>query len=103
VGVRCKLPARSYSQWHPLVWITGGGTLLRGGAPQLTGLGGPAGPVGPVGTTDRPYMGMDPSDPTTYVRQYRPVAGMVAVLNFDGAAPQQAQTVKGPKRWRGLK
>ena len=34
------------------------------------------------------YAGMDPSDPSTYVRAWRPVPGMVARLNFDGAQVQ---------------
>src|SRR5271156_6500923 len=34
------------------------------------------------------YAGMDPSSPATYVRPWRPVPGMIAYLNFDGAAPQ---------------
>jgi hypothetical protein len=45
---------------------------------------------------------MDPSDPITWVRQYAPRPGMVALLNFDGAKPQDAQTVSKAKRsrWR---
>jgi hypothetical protein len=31
---------------------------------------------------------MDPSDPLTYVRPWNPQPGMIAYLNFDGAAMQ---------------
>jgi hypothetical protein len=34
------------------------------------------------------YKGMDPSDPSTYVRAWNPAAGMVGYLNFDGAQLQ---------------
>jgi hypothetical protein len=53
---------------------------------------GPAGPVGPT-PGGLSYNGMDPSDPTTYVRQYNPQPGMIARLNFDGAMPNRTQTV----------
>jgi hypothetical protein len=89
---------RRYGQWHPVVCATPAGTLLRGGVPDFVPLGGgPFGPVGPVGTTDHPYTGMDPSDPVTWTRPYRPVAGMVAWLNFDGAVPNVTQTTGGPR------
>ena len=66
----------------------------------LAPLYGPTGLVGPVGSTDHPYVGMDPSDPITWVRPYRPRPGMVALLNFDGAKPQDGQAVSsGRKRW----
>jgi hypothetical protein len=46
---------------------------------------------------------MDPSDPATYVRPYRPARGMIAWLNFDGARPNVTQTTGGPRRsWSGL-
>jgi hypothetical protein len=100
VGVNCRLRPRGYGMWHPLVWIDGGQPIIRGGAMALAPLYGPSGLVGPVGSTDHPYTGMDPSDPVTWVRPYRPVPGMVAQLNFDGAKPQDAQTVSsGRRRW----
>ena len=40
------------------------------------------------------YNGMDPSDPATWPRPYDPQPGMIAQLNFDGAA-RQAQTPTG--------
>lgn len=46
-------------------------------------LGGPAGPVSRGKGSDLTYNGMDPSDRSTWVRPYRPVAGMIAYLNFD--------------------
>jgi hypothetical protein len=100
VGVNCRLGPRTYGRWHPLVWIDGGQPLIRGGAMALAQMYGPTGLVGPVGSTDHPYAGMDPSDPVTWVRPYRPVPGMVDLLNFDGARPQDAQTISsGRKRW----
>jgi hypothetical protein len=47
-----------------------------------------------VGPGAQPFKGMDPSDPTTYVRPWRPAPGMVAYLNFDGAA-RQGETEMG--------
>lgn len=83
---------RTYHQWHQ----HGHGSplgLLRGGVPSFSRGSGPAGPVGPVGTTDRPYVGMDPTEPATWVRPYRPAPGMIGWLNFDGAAPNPGQVI----------
>jgi hypothetical protein len=81
-----------YHRWHP--WASGSPIgLARGGVMSVTRMSGPAGPVGPVGTSDRPYVGMDPSDPSTYVRPYRPAPGMVAWLNYDGAMPNPGQVI----------
>ena len=66
---------------------------LPGGAPAVTG---PL-PVAVPGT-DTPFAGMDPSNPLTYVRPWRPVAGMIAYLNFDGAQAQAAQPTGGLQR-----
>jgi hypothetical protein len=85
---------------HPLVWMTGGGPLLRKGTVPLVTMYGPAGIVGPVGATDHPYMGMDPSDPTTWTRPYNPQPGMIGQLNFDGAKPREEQTQLQRKRQR---
>ena len=53
----------------------------------------------PVGdNAGQPYLGMDPSDPVTWVRPYNPQPGMVALLNFDGAK-HQAYTPTG-QVWR---
>ena len=46
------------------------------------------------------YAGMDPSDPSTWVRTWNPAPGMISFLNFDGAAmsgrtPTQLQ--RGPQ------
>lgn len=103
MGVACKPAARTYGQWHAPVWIDGGGHWRqRGGAVPLATMYGPAGLVGPVGSTDHPYVGMDPSDPVTWVRQYNPVPGMIGYLNFDGAAPNDGQVISGkPRSWRG--
>jgi hypothetical protein len=79
--------------WHP-VQVSFEGDLIRGGALTLQIPRGPAGPVGPIPGTDLPYYGMDPSDPKTYVRPYRPAAGMIGYLNFDGAQPNPAGGVQ---------
>ena len=83
-----------YHRWHP--WGHGSPTgLQRGGSVQLAAMYGPSGLVGPVGSTDHPYVGMDPSDPVTWVRPYNPAPGMISYLNFDGAQPNQTQTTGG--------
>ena len=49
------------------------------------------------------YKGMDPSDPLTYVRPWNPQPGMIAQLNFDGAALQgttPTQLQRGPQQRR---
>jgi hypothetical protein len=35
-----------------------------------------------------PYVGLDPSNPATWARPYNPQGGMIAFLNFNGAAAQ---------------
>ena len=96
---------RTYSAWHPVVsevprarGIRSGGAVRIGFPRRLSvELGQPAGPVVQPGT-DHPYAGMDPSDPVTYTRPYRPAPGMIAWLNFDGAKPNVTQTTGGPPR-----
>jgi hypothetical protein len=46
------------------------------------------------------FKGMDPSNPVTFVRQWNPAPGMIAFLNFDGAAMQErtpTQLQRGPQ------
>lgn len=46
------------------------------------------------------FKGMDPSDPLTYRRAWNPQPGMIAFLNFDGAAMQgrtPTQLQRGPQ------
>jgi hypothetical protein len=84
--------AQTYHRWHP--HATGHPIgLLRGGAVAFSRGSGPAGPVGPVGTTDRPYVGMDPTDRATWVRPWNPQPGMIGWLNFDGACPNPGQVI----------
>jgi hypothetical protein len=45
-------------------------------------------PQGPLGPNSTPWCGMDPSDPNTWVRPWRPQPGMIGYLNFDGAQIQ---------------
>jgi hypothetical protein len=54
-------------------------------------------PMG-VGLNGQPFLGMDPSAPSTWVRPYNPQPGMVARFNFDGAAAQAYTPMGGT--WR---
>jgi hypothetical protein len=51
----------------------------------------------------QPFAGMDPSDPTTYVRPWNPADGMIGRLNFDGARMQDytdmGQVWSNPASW----
>jgi hypothetical protein len=95
---------RRYARWHPHVHVTSGGTIHRRGAPALSMAAGPAGIVRQPGT-DLPYQGMDPSDPNTWVRPYRPRPGMISFLNLDGAVPNPTGGVQRGRQphlfWRG--
>lgn len=44
------------------------------------------------------FMGMDPSDPLTWVRPWSPQPGMIAYLNFDGARLQERTPTGGVQR-----
>jgi hypothetical protein len=44
------------------------------------------------------FKGMDPSDPATYTRVWAPQPGMIAYLNFDGAAIQERTPTGGNQR-----
>jgi hypothetical protein len=76
----------------PWVELPPGPRMTLGPSAAVVPLGGPAGPAGPT-ANGRSYNGMDPSDPTTYVRPYNPQPGMIGRLNFDGAMPNRTQTV----------
>jgi hypothetical protein len=85
---------------HPVIAITGGfptrpcnGYSARM-APRPFNLSGPS------------YKGMDPSDASTWVRQWNPQPGMIAQLNYDGAAVQDrtpTQLQRGPQQRRPRK
>lgn len=84
---------RQYGYRHPLISVSGHAGMQRGGtvgmAPMM------ADDTGPV------YKGMDPSDPLTWVRPWSPQPGMIAQLNFDGAALQSrtpTQLQRGTQR-----
>jgi hypothetical protein len=84
----------TYGEDHPAVTVSDSfraGRPMPGGSLVLW-----PGPVGLEG--DQPYLGMDPSAPSTWVRPYNPQPGMVARLNFDGAK-YQADTPMGGT-WR---
>jgi hypothetical protein len=73
---------RNWGYRQPLPHVTTTGDIIRGGHVTISpGLFG-ADDSGPD------YKGMDPSDPLTYVRPWNPQPGMIAYLNFDGAAMQ---------------
>lgn len=76
---------RTWSETEPVTaGMPGDGTRpLAGGALTMPPWFRPQGVAGGL-----VFAGMDPSDPSTYVRPWRPVAGMVARLNFDGAQVQ---------------
>ena len=95
-------PVNGGNRYHPHVHVTpgGDGCVRQGWTVPLMQMYGPAGLVGPVGSTDHPYVGMDPSDPVTWVRAYNPQPGMVAYLNFDGAQVNPSQTGGPRKRWQ---
>jgi hypothetical protein len=88
---RVDLP--TYPGDHPWVTMSRANNVLRGPTPAMVTMYGPAGLVGPVGATDKPYVGMDPSDPVTWVRGYAPGPGMMPMFNYDGAQPNQGQVV----------
>jgi hypothetical protein len=103
--IRRSFP-RQYGQWHPHVCATPG-IPLRGGGGALAlvpPLGGP-GELPNLPGSNMWFNGMDPSDPSTWVRPYNPQPGMIAYLNIDGAQPNPAGGVQRGKQprlfWRG--
>jgi hypothetical protein len=89
-------PVHVPPQGHPHVHVTeGAGRPLPGGAPAI------AVPL-PVASASgqQPYAGMDPSNPATWVRQFAPQPGMIAFLNFNGAAVQGRTPTGGVQRGR---
>lgn len=76
---------------HPDIQVTEGDGTRPGSGGALT----VTGPVAMAGLPGgQPFLGMDPSNPATWVRPYRPQPGMIGYLNFDGAA-QQGNTPMG--------
>lgn len=68
--------------------------LPDGGAPMITG------PLPVTGIDGQPFAGMDPSNQATWVRQFSPQPGMIAYLNYNGAAAQARQPTGGLQRGR---
>jgi hypothetical protein len=83
---------RGYGTRHP--YVTGydsfRGRPVTGPQPVMAPL--------PAAVNGRKFLGMDPSDPLTYVRPWNPRPGMIARLNFDGAAAQGRTAMGGT--WR---
>ena len=53
----------------------------------------------------QPFVGMDPSDPSTYVRPWNPRPGMIGRLNSDGAQEQaysDTGTRSNPASWAAI-
>ena len=77
---------------------SGGAYLYASGAAGVRPCsGGAPGITGPLPVTvpgQLPFTGLDPSNPATWVRPYNPQPGMIARLNFNGAA-LQGQTPTG--------
>ena len=91
---------RTWSETHPLVTVSDEHPVRPGNGmaplmapwfrPQEAGSG-------------LVFAGMDPSDPSTYVRTWNPQPGMVGRLNFDGAQVQgetEMGAVWGLPAWR---
>lgn len=74
---------------HPVAITSAAGRPCAGGTVVMSPL--------PVGVAGQTFNGMDPSDPSTYVRPWNPQPGMIAYLNFDGAA-RQGRTPTGTHR-----
>lgn len=86
---------RAYSTTHPVPHVTDGIPVRP--AARVALVMAPL-PVGQPGNL--PFDGMDPSDPVTYVRPWNPRGGMIAYLNFDGAALQSTTPSGGLQRGR---
>jgi|SRR5580658_3196773 hypothetical protein len=83
---------RNTHPFEPTPWVTG-----SCGHPLGFGAVGLAGPVSNIGN-DRTNNGMDPSDPSSWVRPYNPQPGMCAQFNFDpflGGEPPRMNTATG--------
>lgn len=80
---------------HPVIAITGGfpGRPCNGYSARMAAL--------PYSMSGPQYKGMDPSDVSTHIRQWNPQPGMIAYLNYDGAAVQDrtpTQLQRGPQQ-----
>jgi hypothetical protein len=81
---------RRWPTHHPMTHVTpGAGRPIGQGQLRVA--------VGwvPQPSNGRPYAGMDPSDPSTYIRPWNPQPGMIGFLNFDGAARQSSTDMGG--------
>jgi hypothetical protein len=91
-------PGRHQYAGHRYHWGASGiGRPGSGGAPVITG------PLPVTAPNGRPFAGMDPSDPGTYVRPWNPADGMIGYLNFNGAMMQDYTDTGGvwsnPASW----
>lgn len=74
----CLMPGRQYPEPSGRGRLYGAGGLM-GGAVTLAARG----MVGMrAGNTGYGYLGMDPSDSTTWPRPFVPASGMISYLNF---------------------
>lgn len=79
---------------HPAVTFSDGfaGRPCHGSAPSLA--------AHPWSMSGPAYKGMDPSDPSTWIREWQPSGGMISYLNFDGARYQDYTPTGGVQRGR---
>jgi len=92
---------------HPGEWTEHYSEYDRrnGGVPEL---GAPAitAPLPVAIPGQLPFVGMDPSNPVTWIRPYNPQPGMITQLNFNGAAVQGNSDMGGlwsnPADWNAL-
>jgi hypothetical protein len=92
-----RAPGPVFGSAHPHVHVCAdfAGHPLGAGAVTMARIDFYRPAQGPPG---EPYAGMDPSNPVTWVRPWNPAPGMIARLNFDGAARQGDTPMGGT--WR---
>lgn len=83
----------SETRWEPQT-TRRGRPCPDGGARMITG------PLPSAIPGQQPFAGMDPSNEATWVRQFNPQPGMIAYLNYNGAAVQSRQPTGGLQRGR---
>jgi len=93
IGVSRPFP-RTYTETGPHATVSVGVNPLPGGALRITA------PLPVAIPGQQPYAGLDPSNPSTWVRRYNPQPGMIALFNYNGAAVAERQPTGGVQRGR---
>ena len=88
---------RTWGTTHPVVNFSDGTEADR---PVSGGTAAVTRPLPVMIPGGQPYAGMDPSNQATWVRPFSPQPGMIAWLNFNGAAVQDRQPTGGVQRGR---